>query len=166
MKQYLMAAAAALALSATPALAGDVYMGADLSRTKLDGLSGTASGWNLYAGYRFNESLAVEGGFRRLADKTVRDFGVPVKLKGEAYQVSALGYLPLGTDFALFARLGVNHVEAKADASGFIVRDSEVKMLAGVGFEYQLSKSIALRAEFQRPDSDTDTSSLGLKISF
>lgn len=166
MKKYLLATTAALALATAPAMAGDAYMGVDLNRTELDGLDGSGSGWNLYGGYRFNDSFAFEAGYRRLVNKTLSDFGTPVKLTGNALQASVLAYVPLGADFSLFGRLGVNRLDAKATVNGFTAKENDTKAMFGVGLEYSLSKAMALRAEFQKPSSDTEVLSLGLRFNF
>lgn len=149
-----------------PALAGDYYVGADLARTRISDADLSGNGGSLFGGYRYNDSLAVELGYRRLLSKTLVEMGVPVKLKANALQLSALGYVPLSTDLQLFGRLGANRIKAEGSAGGFRASDSETKLLVGVGLEYDLSKAVALRVEFQKPASDARVFAAGLNLRF
>lgn len=147
-----------------PALAGDYYVGADLARTRVSDADVSGNGGSLFGGYRYNDHLGVELGYRRLLSKTVTEMNVPVKVKADAVQLSALGYVPLSTDLALFGRLGVNRIEIEGSAGGFRAKDSDTKLLAGIGMAYDLSKAVALRLEFQKPASDARVFAAGLQI--
>lgn len=167
MKKQLALMAIATMLAA-PALAAEGgVIGFDYGNTKLedDGLKASGSGAGVYGGYRFGDSFAIEAGYRRLFSDTVRFAGQSVKVTGTTFQASVLGYLPLGSDFSLFGRIGAGNLKAKASGPGGVASDSDTKALFGLGLEYDFSKSVALRAEFQKPASDTRTISVGLKFS-
>ncbi|MBN8506025.1 MAG: outer membrane beta-barrel protein [Burkholderiales bacterium] len=164
-----MTVLALAALLAAPAMAAEgAVFGFDYGNTKLedDGLKASGSGAGVYGGYRFSDSLALEAGYRRLLSDTVRFAGQSVKITGTTFQASVLGYLPLGSDFSLFGRLGAGKLKAKASGPGGVASESDTKALFGLGLEYDFSKNVALRAEYQKPASDTRTLSLGLKFSF
>jgi OmpA-OmpF porin, OOP family len=154
------------ALLAGSAMAGDAYIGVDVANTKVSDLDLSGTGLGVYGGYRMNDSLGFELGYRRLFNETVREQGINVKLKATALQASALFFVPVGADTALFARLGVNRLEAKVSIQSFSEKESETKGLFGLGLDYSFSKSTAMRVEFQRPDSGTNVLSLGVKFSF
>jgi OOP family OmpA-OmpF porin len=162
----LIALGAAALLAVAPAFGGDAVFGVDAGHTKVSDTDIKGSGLGVYGGYRFNDSYAVEFGYRRLFSETTNMFGPPVKITGSTLQASVLGYLPLGNDFSLFARIGYGQLKAKATVAGSSADDSEGKTLFGLGAEYAFSKSTALRLEWQKPASDTTTWSLGLKFSF
>lgn len=167
MKKILVLAAIGLAAS-LPAAANPagLFLGVDYGRTSVSGFDLDGNGYGLYGGYRFNESVAVELGYRHLFKETVRTFGVPVELKGTSVQASVVGYLPLGNDFSLFGRLGYNELKAKAGASGRSVGEDQSGTLYGIGAEYAVNKNVAVRFEFQKPASDTRVVLLGAKFSF
>jgi OOP family OmpA-OmpF porin len=165
MKKHIAFSLAAL-LAAAPVLAGTPYVGVDAGRTTLSEADVSGNGAGVYGGYRFNDSFALEAGYRRLFSETVTELGVPVKIKGSALQASLVGYLPVAQDLSLFGRLGVNRLKAEASAFGNRASDSETKAYWGVGAEYAVTPSTALRLEFQKPDSDARTVSLGVKVSF
>ncbi|MFY7854805.1 MAG: outer membrane beta-barrel protein [Rubrivivax sp.] len=167
MKKLLALAAIGLvtSLPAAANTAGLVF-GVDFGKTSVSGLDVDGNGFGLYGGYRFNESIAVEVGYRHLFKETVREFGVPVELKATSVQASVVGYLPLGNDFSLFGRLGYNELKAKAGASGRSATGDQSGTLYGIGAEYDVNKNVAIRFEFQKPASDTRVVLLGAKFSF
>jgi hypothetical protein len=154
---------AAVALLSGAAVAGEPHIGLDVGRTKIDDAgNGSMTGWSLFGGYRFDSNIAIEAGFRRLGSDKVGN----VDVRGEALQLSAIGYVPLSTNVHLFARLGMNRIEAQARSYGSTYKDSENKVLFGLGFEYSLSQAVSLRTEFQKPASDVQVLSLGVKLAF
>ena len=161
----LIALSLAVLLSGTAAAAEGGYAGFDVGQGKLSDLNLKGSGWNLYGGYRLNNNFGFEAGYRRvLSDDVI--VGNKVKVTIGGLQISALGYLPLSDDFALFARLGVNNLKIKASGPIGKVSEDETKALVGLGMDYSFSKAIALRVEYQKPASDVSLLSAGLKFSF
>jgi OOP family OmpA-OmpF porin len=154
-------------LLAAPAFAneGGVF-GLDYGRTKISDTDINGNGAGVFGGYRFNDSFAVELGYRQLFNETTRSFGVPVAIKGTALQASVVGYLPLGQDFSLYGRLGYNKLKAKASAGAGSASETESKSLFGFGAEYAFSKSVSGRIEYQKPASDTSSMLFGIKFSF
>lgn len=142
------------------------YAGFDLGQGKLSDPDLKGTGFNVYGGYRMNESLGFEAGYRRILSDNITVYSTKVNAKVNGFQASVLGFLPLGQDVALFGRLGVNRLSAKATSSGGSSSDSDTKALVGVGLDYAMSKEVALRAEFQKPASDVQVLSVGLKFNF
>lgn len=166
MKKMMSLALVAL-LAATPAMAeGNGVVGFDYGHSKVSDTDLKGGGVGIYGGYRFGDTYAVEVGYRRLFSDTVVEMGIPVKVTGTALQASALAFVPMGSDFSVFGRLGVNRLKAKASAGGFAGSETETKGFFGIGAEYAFNPSTALRVEVQKPDSDVRTVSVGLKFSF
>ncbi|MBY0241930.1 MAG: outer membrane beta-barrel protein [Burkholderiaceae bacterium] len=160
-----IAAAAALAVLATSTFAAEpagVYAGLDVGSTKLDDLSGRKTSVGGFVGYQFNETFAVEGGYRRLASFT--DSGVDVKANQAA--VSVIASLPVTAGIKVFGRLGYNRLEAKASAGRGSFSDSTSSAVYGVGASFDVSPVVAVRAEWQRPSSDSNNLSLGVSYKF
>ena len=118
-------------------------------------------GAGVYGGYRFNDYVGVELGYFRLLSAS----GAGGKLTADSLPASAVGYWPLSNDFSLFGRLGVNSVKTKFTGPG-ASSARENRALIGVGAEYNFSKNVALRAEYQRPASNVSTLFAGVKFSF
>ncbi|WP_349741888.1 outer membrane beta-barrel protein [Roseateles cavernae] len=161
-------ALALVATLSTAAQAEGFYIGADVGQTRISeqGAKFKDTGLNLYGGYQFSENIAAEAGYRTLGKDTVSVFNVPVTVKGSALQLSAVLSAPLGTDFSVFGRVGVNRIEVKASAQGQRDKDSETKALFGFGARYAVSKQVGLRAEFQKPASDVKVFSAGIDFRF
>ena len=114
--------------------------------------------------------------------------GLPLDLRGEvksrAVFVDAVGILPLTPEFSMFGKVGAAYARTKATASATFLgaresdsdSDSEYVPKAGFGAEYALTKTVALRAEYERyfdvgdedktGESDVDFWSVGLKFGF
>jgi opacity protein-like surface antigen len=157
-----IALAATLAIAASSSFAQQVrpsvYAGVDVGSTKLDGISDRQSSFGGFVGYQFNQSFAVEAGYRRLAD--FDDVTI------NQTHASVIGILPLQSNFNIFGRLGYNHLESRASApfSGTIGSTSGV--LYGVGVGYNFTPNITARLEAQKPTSDTSNVSGTLSLKF
>lgn len=145
------------------------------------------TGYKLFGGYQFNKNFALEGGYFDLGEFGYTATTVPtgtlngnLKLKG--VNLDAVGILPITARFAAFGRVGVNYAEAKNSVSGTgsvnvpnpnpSKRDTNYKF--GLGLQYALTESLAMRAEAERyriddavgNKGDIDLVSLGLVYQF
>lgn len=178
-----IAVAAALVIASSSALAQQApkfYVGADVTSTKVDDFDGKETGYGAFVGYKFNPNVAVEAGFRRLADGKVSyydsyyDVDVQEKAKLDQTSISVIGTLPLSSGFSLFGRLGYNHIKAKytatASSGNFSASesdsDSESKVLYGAGLSYDFTPAISARLEVQKPHSDVTTVAVGVSFGF
>jgi OOP family OmpA-OmpF porin len=113
------------------------------------------TGFKLFGGYQFSPNWAVEleavnfGKFK--ADSSL----LSSRVKASAFGASVVGNYPLSSDFSVFGKLGAAAKFTKVDESstGGAYRYSQKKIsgniLAGAGAEYQLSKQVSLRAEYE-----------------
>lgn len=173
----LMALAMAAAFAA-PAFAGDFYVGGDIGRSKVKGGSESIGGvtvtmadWKdttyaIFGGYTLNDNFALELGYRSLGKNTVSVDSKTVDVKGSALQASVVASMPVGNDFSIYGRLGVNSVKVKATYAGNSETDSESKALIGFGARYAISKEAGVRAEFQKLASDVSTLTVGVDFKF
>lgn len=178
-----IAVAAALVIASSSALAqqpGKFYIGADVASTEVDDLDLKETGYGIFLGYKVNPNIAVEAGYRRLADGKVSyydsyyDVDVEEKAKFDQTSISVIGTLPLSDGFNLFGRLGYNHIKAKytvtASDRGFSasesMSDSESKVLYGAGLSYDFSPVVSGRLEVQKPHGDVTTLAAGVSFSF
>jgi len=147
--------------------------------------------FKLFAGYKFNSNFAIEGGYADFGNFNAKAGGVigtpiSVKAKGESYAVfvDAVGTLPLNDSFSIFGKAGAAYAHTKMKVSGSWAgftdseseTDNEVVPKLGLGAEYNFTKSVAVRAEYEKyfnvgdsdktGESDIGVWSIGIKLSF
>lgn len=167
----MMAVALAAALAA-PAFAGDYYAGADIGRNRFSdsGITLNRTGIAVFGGYKLNETIAIEAGYRSLINDTYRDSTGSADVKLYALQLSGVFSAPVSSDFTIYGRLGLNNLRATINASApglkFDLSDNSTKALFGFGGTYAFSKDVALRVEFQKPVKEVSVLSAGVQFSF
>ncbi|MCG2584397.1 outer membrane beta-barrel protein [Massilia sp. TS11] len=160
-----IAVAAALAVIASSTYAAETtgfYVGAQVGTSKLDGISGHKSAFGGLVGYDFNDNVAVELGYGRLASFKVSG----VDIDADQTIVSVLGKAPLGNGLSAYGRLGYNRLHVDGRYMGFSAGDSENKAVFGVGMAYQFAPNVDGRIELQRPSSDVKLLAIGLNFKF
>ena len=148
----------------------------------------TDMAYKLFGGYQFNQYLAVEGGYFDLGRFGYSTTTVPVgtlagnvRLKG--FNLDLVGLWPITERFSAFGRVGVNYAQADDNftSTGAVSLpanaspgENGTSYKAGLGLQYDLSRSLALRAEAERyrvkdglgNDGDINLMSLGLVYRF
>ena len=145
------------------------------------------TGYKLYGGYQFNKNFSVEGGYFDLGgfgfDATTIPVGTlsgTIKLKG--LNLDVVGSVPITEKFSAFGRIGVNYAEARDSFSGTGLvhvlnpspSQSDTNLKLGLGLQYALTESLAMRAEVERyrindavgNKGDIDLASVGLVYRF
>lgn len=146
------------------------------------------TGYKLFGGYKFNKNVAVEGGYFDLGKfgyaasmNPSATLNGSIKLKG--LNLDLVGMLPITEKFSAFGRAGVNYAQAKGAFTGTessvyapnsnpSKRDTNYKL--GLGLQYALTESLAMRAEVERyrindavgNKGDIDLVSVGLVYQF
>ena len=126
----------------------------------------TNTGGKLFVGYQFNRYIAAEGGYFRLGrfsfDTTTTPTGtVHGDLKDTmGWNLDAVGGVPIVPErFMLLARVGVQSSKtsslfAGTGAAANLVNPTPSKNLVsykyGVGAEFDFTKNVGARAEFER----------------
>ena len=170
----LASAGSLLSTSALPQDAGYAYGGlsAGQSRARIDepritaGLTGaglatsnfardeTDVGYKLFGGYQFNRHIAVEGGYVDLGKASIAGPQGFASTDSNAWQVGAVGSLPLSPQFAFTGKLGF--ARTSTDGSGvvngvpFAAGDHNTAPTYGLGMRYDISKAVGLRGEWER----------------
>lgn len=159
--------------AAAPALAQDspFYGGLNLSVPRWDdavnGVSGSNSGtgFKVYGGWQATPNFALEAGAMGLG--SLKGSTGDVRARGAF--VDAVGTLSIAPQWNLLGRVGV--LNAKTSSPTGSDRGFGVKL--GAGAEYQISKTLAVRGEWERyrlnafgSHPNTDQLSLGLKMGF
>lgn len=195
-KATITAAFAALALAMPLAVSAQqpsetgAYVGGGFGQTKLNdfcsdvrsiGVAGgscdeTDSGWKAYVGYRVNRHLAIEGSYIDWGSASVNNAtfaGLPTRLTGEAtsFGIAALGILPVGERFSLFAKAGFllteAEVEVRLGGAPGRASDDQTELHFGFGATFNITRNLALRGEWERAeDTNLDMMSIGLQYRF
>lgn len=122
-----------------------------------------STGFKAFGGYRINKNFAVEGGYFDLGKFGYTAVTVPagtlngsIKLRG--LNLDLVGIVPLTEKFSVFGRAGLNHAQARDSFSGtgaVLVTNPNPSKTAthyklGLGLQYALTESLAVRAEAER----------------
>ena len=154
----------ALILSA-PATAGFFdftlapYVGINLGQATTDScITGTCddsdSAWKIFGGMEMNEFISMEVGY---ADLGTVDYSVPTgsrETRGMTMQM--LGTYALNPSFTLMARGGLNILRTRISGNiagagaGANSADNDIVWSAGLGGQYNLTKSVGFRLEWER----------------
>lgn len=164
-----IAIAATLAVLSTAAMAaepGRIYAGADVGSTKIDGVKDRENGYGAFVGYNITPAIAIEAGYRRLADYDLSVGTVSGDVHVDQISLSGVATMPLSNNFNLYGRLGYNRLKAKASFAGNSGADSDSGVLYGVGVGYSFSPTVAARLEVQKPSSDATSVNAGLVFNF
>jgi OOP family OmpA-OmpF porin len=168
------------ALAAVPAFAqvgaggtgSPAYGGLSLSASKWrDSVGGVSegsagTGFKVYGGWQFTPNFALEGGAVGLG----RVSNASGEAKARGYFLDAVGVLPLDNNWSLLGRAGVVNVKTITSTAD---SDRGWGTKIGLGAQYQLTKSLALRGEWERyrlnafdTHPNVDQLSVGLKLGF
>ena len=125
-------------------------------------------GWKVFAGYKFNKYLAIEGGS---VDFGQADADIPfinvvtlevvegtLETKVDGFFLSGLTELPLSDKFSVLAKIGIIYWDIEFNGSdlpnnGGLVDDEDengTDMFFGFGAKYNITENFAFRVEWER----------------
>ena len=122
-----------------------------------------STGYKIFGGYQLNRNFAVEGGYFDLGNFGYTATTVPagtldgrIKLRG--LNLDLVGTVPLSEKFSVFGRAGMNYAQARDSFSGTCAvqvanpnpRKNDTNYKLGLGLQYALTESLAVRAEAER----------------
>jgi OmpA-OmpF porin, OOP family len=142
----------------------------------------------IFGGYKFNKYFALEGGYFNLGKFGYTATTTPAgsligNIQIEGLNFDAVGILPITEKFAAFGRVGVNYADVKDQFSSTGAAptptnpspdEREFNYKAGLGLQYNFTKTVAMRAEWERyrindavgNDGDINMYSLGVVVMF
>lgn len=148
-----------------------LYAGASLGAPRYsDSIAGVGTGGDgvagkAYLGYALTPYVSLEG---TLADLGRVDGG-PGRVRSKAGSVDVVGTLPLNTQLSVLGRIGAARVRTSTPTG----TDTGNGLKLGLGAEYALTPSVALRGEWERyrPDvfgdkPNIDQYTVGVKYRF
>lgn len=190
-----VAALAALATVASPAIAGDMYFLGSLgtasygSATQTDtdtelvrlGKAGvqstagtTSTGYKAILGYQLYPHVAIEGGYVDMGkvtyNATYTGGSIAVDSASTGMNFSVLGLAPVNEQFSLFGKIGytMGSIKSTGSSAGTTVSLTQDKNSLGLGFGgiYQITPTLGLRAEVEKLYSDINLMTIGLQTRF
>lgn len=142
-------------------------------------------GYKLFGGYQFSRHFAMEAGYFDLGEfdytATSGAGSLSSNMQFKGVNLDFIGIAPITERFSAFGRLGANYAESKTaySSTGAVATPSSEKERdwnpkIGLGLQYDLTPSWAMRAEVERyrindavgNDGDIDLASLGLIYRF
>ena len=117
--------------------------------------------YKIYSGYRVNERAAIETHYIKASldissvDTNIENFGV-----------SGIYSFKPNKRLSPFIKLGLNRTDIALATSSSTVKDHSNDVNISIGGDYQITKTMNIRGELERLDSDTRFYSLGLQYSF
>lgn len=119
--------------------------------------------YKLFGGYQFNRHFALEGGYFNLGKFGFTSTTVPAgtltgRIKLQGVNLDVVGTLPLTERLALIGRVGGQYAKARdtfAGSGAVSVLDpnpseTAFNYKAGIGLQYEVSRSFLVRAEAER----------------
>jgi len=183
----VLSLASALALSA-PAAAQDTgfYAAFHLGQATLKDFCADVGGpgiscdekdtsWKILGGYQFNRHLAIELGYTDLGEATVAGPGIGGTLEATAFEVVALGMLPLPDKFSLYGKVGIYRGDTEANGLGGSASETNTDLTFGIGARFDFTRNLGVRAEWQKyqdmgggviGEGDVDAISVGIVWKF
>jgi OmpA-OmpF porin, OOP family len=125
------------------------------------GFAGTCdestTGFKAFGDYKLNRYFGLEAGFSNFGEAsaagTIGSTPVVSRWRGYGIDLSAIGFLPLGEHFELFAKGGVAFWDIKATLPTSTSReanDSGLSGVAGAGAIWWLFPQVGLRVQYER----------------
>ena len=136
----------------------------------------TDTAFRIFGGYNFNRHFGVELGYADLGKATFSAPGVSGDINVKAWDLVAVGTLPVADKFSLVGKLGM--YRADADRSSGIGGGSgtNTDITYGIGAQYDFNKNLGIRAEWQLytkvgsgavgGEGDVDVMSIGVVYRF
>jgi outer membrane immunogenic protein len=161
MKKTILAAAAATALFAVPAIAqaqAQVYGNIGYASVAVEDADVTLGLIQGRLGIQMTPNFAIEGeaGFG-ISDDTIAGVDIEMKYEVGAYIV---GKAPISENFDIFARLGYVSYEVEASAGGVTATDSGSDAAYGVGVQGFFTPNDGIRADWTSYAGDADVWSI------
>jgi OmpA-OmpF porin, OOP family len=146
------------------------YIGASIGQSDLgDACGGLAScddkdtAWKVFGGYQINRTFGVELGYANLGEITVPGAGAEVT----AIELLGIAAIPVGP-VSLYGKLGFARGKVKGTGALGGVSDTSTDLTYGIGVQYDFTKQLGIRGEWQRYDFDdaVDVMSIGVVFRF
>ena len=109
--------------------------------------------YRIFAGYQVNRYLALEFGYHQLGDTTLSSAGLTQTVESKAFDLVAVGNLPVAQRFGVYGKLGLYRasLDFSSNLPGVANQSFDNTGLTyGVGVQYDVTPRLGLRAEWQQ----------------
>jgi OmpA-OmpF porin, OOP family len=126
------------------------YLGAEVGQADFGSDDDTA--FKLIGGYQFHRNVAVEAGYGLLFDKGGSEV--------TALEVVAVGMFPVMNQLSIIGKLGFANVDVETPVGS----DDKTELTYGVGVQYDFTRNLGVRGQWQRYDTDNEVDLLSIGI--
>lgn len=126
------------------------YIGAEVGQADFGSDDDTA--FKFIGGYQFHRNIAVEAGYGMLYDRG----GAEVT----ALELVAVGMFPVMDRLSVIGKLGFANVDVETPLGS----DDKTELTYGVGVQYDFTRNLGARAQWQRYDTDQEVDLLSVGI--
>jgi len=126
------------------------YIGAEVGQADFGSEEDTA--FKIIGGYQFHRNIAAEAGYGLLFDKG----GAEVT----ALEVVAVGIFPVMDRLSVIGKLGFANVDVETSVGS----DDKTELTYGLGAQYDFTRNLGARAQWQRYDTDQEVDLLSIGI--
>ncbi len=122
--------------------------------------------WRLRAGYQINRTIAVEFGYHHLGEATVSDATASLSPEFSAWELLAVGMLPVSNQFSIYGKAGFFRGETEISATlvgvgSGSVKETTIDLTYGIGAQFNVTPRFGIRAEWQRYTDVGDEDTIG-----
>jgi OOP family OmpA-OmpF porin len=160
------------ALAAAPAFAQGFYVGGHFGQVRYantcDEIGGSGvscddsdTGFRILGGYQITPLIAAEVAYTDLGELSARGPGGTASVEVSAFEIVAVGTLPMADRFSLYGKAGIYRGEVDARIDTVLLTDSasesNTDLTVGAGVRFDFSRQASVRLEWQRyPDVGGD----------
>jgi OOP family OmpA-OmpF porin len=134
----------------------------------------TDTAFRVFGGYNFNKYFGAELGYADFGKATFSTAGLSGEAKAAAWDVMAVGTLPIGDKFGVYGKLGWYRADTKSTGIVGASSDTNSDFTMAVGGQFNFNKNLGMRAEWQQYNKvgnenrhgDVDVISVGVVWAF
>jgi OOP family OmpA-OmpF porin len=153
------------------------YVGGSLGQSEfkdcgLPGCDDKDTAWRIFGGYEINRNFAVELGYTDLGEVSAPG----ASAEATAWELVGVGSFPVADRFSIYGKLGGYRADTEARIGGLSRDESNTGITYGVGAQYDFTRTVGVRAEWQRyadvgddnvgGEGDVDVLSVGVRVKF
>lgn len=171
-RSFGVLAVATLAAAPLAASAQGWYAGVGVGQADWDLIGEEDTSLKVFGGYSFNPNFAVEFGYLDLGEAEISGGGASASVTADGFTFAGVGMFPVSNNVNILGKLGFFRWDAEAEVTlpGPVTMradDSGTDVFYGFGVQFDVNKSVAVRAEYEIYDIDgEDVDNIGLSAVF
>jgi len=123
--------------------------------------------WGILGGYWINRNFAAEIGYHDLGKTKASGLGGSANVSSNAWELVGIGAFPIGGQFSIYGKAGVYGGVTKAllfnagTVTSTRVKVTNIDLTYGLGAQYNVTRQLGVRAEWQRYKNVGDDALIG-----